>query len=86
MTAPAAAPPGLTTAKAPVIEVAQARDELYIEQPDEPLLVVVNDVEHCVDAVRRLAQWMKDGTLNNVARGEPVISEADLRSFLEAGH
>jgi hypothetical protein len=86
MTTPAAAPAGLTTAKAPDIEAAQARDELYIEQSDEPLLVVVNDVKRCFDEVRRLARWMQDGTLNTVARGEPVISEADLRRFLEAGH
>ena len=29
---------------------------------------------------------MKNGKLNNVAPGEPAISESDLRSFLEAGH
>jgi len=29
---------------------------------------------------------MKNGKLNNVAPGEPAIGEADLRSFLEAGH
>jgi hypothetical protein len=46
----------------------------------------VNDVKRCFDEVRRLARWMQDGTLNTVARGEPVISEADLRRFPEAGH
>ncbi len=86
MTAPAAAPPGLTTIKAPCIEAAQARGELYIEQPDEPLRFVVTDFEHRFDEVRRLEQWMKNGRLNNIAPGEPAISEADLRSFLEAGH
>jgi hypothetical protein len=28
---------------------------------------------------------MKEGKLNNVAPGEPEVSEADLKSFMEAG-
>jgi phenylalanine-4-hydroxylase len=48
MTAPAAAPPGLTTTKAPFIEAAQARGELYIEQPYEQY----SDANH--DTWRRL--------------------------------
>ena len=31
-----------------------------------------------------LEQWMKDGKLDNVAGGEPAISETDLKSFLSA--
>jgi phenylalanine-4-hydroxylase len=46
----------------------------------------VHEFEHRFDEVRRLEQWMENGRLNNVAPGEPAISEADLRSFLEAGH
>ena len=52
----------------------------------QPLLFVINDFDQLFDEVRRLEQWMKDGKLNNVAPGEPAIGEADLRSFLEAGH
>jgi phenylalanine-4-hydroxylase len=52
----------------------------------QPLLFVIEDFEQLFAEVRRLAQWMKDGKLNNVAPGEPAIGEADLRSFLEAGH
>jgi hypothetical protein len=28
---------------------------------------------------------MKDGKLDNIAPGEPLINEADLQSFLDAG-
>jgi phenylalanine-4-hydroxylase len=52
----------------------------------QPLLFVVNDFEHLFDEVGRLARWMKEGKLSNVAPGEPAIGEADLRSFPEAGH
>jgi phenylalanine-4-hydroxylase len=34
--------------------------------------------------VDELEKWMKDGRLNNVAPGEPLVAEADLRSFLDA--
>jgi phenylalanine-4-hydroxylase len=34
--------------------------------------------------VGTLEQWMRAGRLNNVAPGEPSISEADLRSFVQA--
>ena len=50
----------------------------------QPLLSVIDDVEQLSAKVRRLEQRMKDGTLNNVAPGEPAIGEADPRSFLEA--
>ena len=52
----------------------------------QPLLFVVRDFGHLFDEVRRLVEWMRSGRLNNVALGAPAISEADLRSFLEAGH
>lgn len=52
MTAPAAAPPGLTTTKAPFIEAAQARGELYIVQPYE----LYSDANH--DTWRRLYERM----------------------------
>ena len=77
--------------ESPVVQRVPMQLEWVINQSFEidryqPLLFVVNDFEHLFDEVRRLGQWMKDGKLNNVAPGEPAISEADLRSFLEAGH
>lgn len=50
----------------------------------QPLLFIVDSFDHLFDLVGRLEQWMKDGRLDNVAPGEPLMSEADLRSFLEA--
>jgi phenylalanine-4-hydroxylase len=51
----------------------------------QPLLFVVDGFEHLFGLVGELEAWMKDGRLGNVAPGEPAVSEADLRSFLEAG-
>ena len=51
----------------------------------QPLLFVVDSFDQVFEEVGRLEQWMKAGKLNNVAPGEPTISEADLKSFLEAG-
>lgn len=50
----------------------------------QPLLFVVDSFDHLFDEVGRLAQWVREGKLDNVAPGEPEIGEADLRSFLEA--
>jgi phenylalanine-4-hydroxylase len=50
----------------------------------QPLLFVVDGFDHLFELVGRLEQWMKDGKLDNVAGGEPAISEADLKSFLSA--
>jgi phenylalanine-4-hydroxylase len=50
----------------------------------QPLLFVVSGLEHLYDLVDQLEHWMRNGRLNNVAPGEPAISETDLRSFLEA--
>ncbi len=49
----------------------------------QPILFVVDSFEHLLNLVDELEKWMKDGRLNNVAQGEPAVSEADLRSFLE---
>ena len=49
----------------------------------QPLLFVVQGFEHLFDLVGELEKWMKAGKLNNVAPGEPTISEADLLSFLK---
>lgn len=48
----------------------------------QPLLFIVDSFDHLFDLVGQLEQWMKDGRLNNVSGGEPAVSEADLRSFL----
>ena len=51
----------------------------------QPLLFYVDSFEHLFEQVGVLEQWMKQGKLNNVSPGEPGMSEADVRSFLEAG-
>ncbi len=51
----------------------------------QPLLFVVESFEHLYFEVDRLEEWMLEGRLGNVAVGEPVVGEADLHSFLEAG-
>ena len=48
----------------------------------QPLLFIVESFDHLFSLVDRLESWMRQGKLDNVAPGEPDISEADLRSFL----
>jgi phenylalanine-4-hydroxylase len=50
----------------------------------QPLLFIVDSFDHLFDLVGQLERWMRHGRLDNVSPGEPAISEADLRSFLEA--
>jgi phenylalanine-4-hydroxylase len=50
----------------------------------QPLLFIVDSFDHLFDLVGQLERWMREGRLDNVAPGEPAISEPDLRSFLEA--
>ena len=50
----------------------------------QPLLFVVDSFEHLFDLVGELEAWMKSGKLDNVVGGEPGVSEADLRSFMDA--
>jgi phenylalanine-4-hydroxylase len=50
----------------------------------QPLLFVVDSFDHLFSLVDQLETWMRKGKLNNVAPGEPKISEADLKSFLHA--
>ncbi len=50
----------------------------------QPLLFIVDSFDHLFDLVGDLEEWMKDGKLDNVAPGEPVVAEADLKSFLDA--
>lgn len=50
----------------------------------QPLLFVVDSFEHLFELVGELETWMKAGRLSHVSPGEPQLSEADLRSFLQA--
>jgi phenylalanine-4-hydroxylase len=48
----------------------------------QPLLFWVESFDHLFSLVTELEKWMKDGKLNNVSPGEPLVNEEDLRSFL----
>jgi len=50
----------------------------------QPILFIVESFEHLFDLIHQLEQWMKQGRLDNVAGGEPVVNETDLKSFLGA--
>jgi phenylalanine-4-hydroxylase len=50
----------------------------------QPLLFVVDSLDHLFGLVNRLEEWMRDGRLYNVAPGLPEVNENDLRSFMEA--
>ena len=49
----------------------------------QPLLFVVDSFAHLYELVDKLEKWMREGRLNDVAPGEPGISEEDLQSFLQ---
>ena len=48
----------------------------------QPLLYIVDSFDHLFALVTELEQWMVAGKLDNVAPGEPAVSETDLASFL----
>ena len=50
----------------------------------QPLLFIVESFDHLFELVGELERWMREGRLDNVSPGEPLVSEPDLRSFLEA--
>lgn len=50
----------------------------------QPLLFVVDSFDHLFSLVDQLVVWMKEGKLDNVAPGEPLVNEEDLKSFLNA--
>ncbi|MDH4387846.1 MAG: phenylalanine 4-monooxygenase [Fimbriimonas sp.] len=50
----------------------------------QPLLFWVDSFDHLFSLVGELEDWMKDGKLDNVSPGEPLVNEADLRSFIAA--
>ncbi len=51
----------------------------------QPLLFIVESFQHLFELVNTLEKWLKEGRLDNVAPGEPVVNERDLKSFLDAG-
>lgn len=50
----------------------------------QPLLFVVDSFDHLFSLVDDLECFLKEGKLDNVAPGEPLTNEQDLKSFLEA--
>lgn len=48
----------------------------------QPLLFIVDSFDHLFSLVDDLETMMKDGKLDNVAPGEPLVNEEDLKSFL----
>ncbi|HRP08846.1 MAG TPA: phenylalanine 4-monooxygenase [Gemmatimonadales bacterium] len=50
----------------------------------QPLLFIVDSFDHLFAEVNRLIEWVEQGRLDNVAPGEPGVSEEDLASFLAA--
>lgn len=51
----------------------------------QPLLFWVESFDHLFSLVDELEHWMKDGRLDNVSPGEPLVNEEDLKSFMNAG-
>ncbi len=73
----------------PAVQRYPAQLEWIINQSFEidhyqPLLFIVDSFDHLYELVSELERWMRAGRLDNVAPGEPAVSESDLRSFLEA--
>jgi phenylalanine-4-hydroxylase len=63
--------------------------ERVVNQPFEidhyqPRLFVVEGFDHLYQLADELEDWIVQGRLDDVAGGEPAVSEADLKSFLEA--
>src|SRR5262245_8034070 len=52
----------------------------------QPLLYIVDSFDHLFELSDELEDWIVHGKLDNVAPGEPAVSESDLASFLEASH
>ncbi len=50
----------------------------------QPLFFIVDSFDHLFSLVDRLEKWMREGKLDHVAPGEPLMREEDLRSFLYA--
>lgn len=50
----------------------------------QPLLFIVDSFDHLFGLVDDLESFLKSGKLDNVAPGEPLTNEQDLKSFLDA--
>ena len=50
----------------------------------QPLLFIVDSFDHLFAMIDELETWLKNGRLNNVAPGEPTVSDEDVESFLTA--
>jgi len=50
----------------------------------QPLLFIVDSFDHLFSLAGQLETWMRQGKLDNVAPGEPEISEVDVQSFLQS--
>jgi phenylalanine-4-hydroxylase len=50
----------------------------------QPLLFIVDSFDHLYSLVDELEKWVLEGRVNNVAPGEPEVSDDDLKSFLDA--
>ena len=73
--------------KSPIVQRYPIKIEWTINQAFEidhfqPLLFIVDSFDHLFSLVDELQSWMRAGKLDNVAPGEPSVSESDLRSFL----
>lgn len=64
------------------IQIEWAINQAFEINQFQPLLFIVDSFDHLFSLVDRLESWMREGRLDNVAPGEPRVSEADLRSFL----
>ncbi|HVU51386.1 MAG TPA: phenylalanine 4-monooxygenase [Polyangia bacterium] len=76
--------------ESPAVERRPFEIERVVNQPFEidhyqPLLFVVDGFDHLFELADELEDWIVQGRLDDVADGEPAVSEGDLRSFLEAG-
>jgi phenylalanine-4-hydroxylase len=66
------------------IQLEWAINQAFAIDRYQPLLFIVDSFDHLYTLVDRLEQWMREGKLNNIAPGEPMMKEEDLRSFLRA--
>jgi phenylalanine-4-hydroxylase len=49
----------------------------------QPLLFIIESFEHLYEEVDKLEKWLIEGKLDNVAPGDPHVSEEDLKEFLK---
>jgi phenylalanine-4-hydroxylase len=49
----------------------------------QPLLFIIDSFDHLFELVGELEEWLLAGRLDNVAPGEPAVSDEDLQSFLQ---